>query len=302
MGIRSWNFRIGAFLVSALLFLAAFGPSLAPYDPDYQFTGCVRKDALIDGSCRNLPPLAHAQTLEKDDQRERYQFWLGTDNFGRDQLSRLIYGARYCLVMSILAVLLAALIGLPLGLLGGYYRALDPLVAKGSDILMSFPAILIAIFIVAALGPSLENAIIAVGLTSVAPFVKLTRAQVLAEKHRDYVTAARSIGYSDLRILLRHILPNIMAPLMVLASLSLGTAILESAALSFLGLGVRPPTPEWGLMIREGMKTFFSSGNLQFNPWTSLFSGLFIFANVLGFNLLGDALRDQFDPSLNSKS
>lgn len=296
----SWNLTVGLFLVSGLVFLALFGPALAPYDPEYQFTGCVRKEILNEGSCRNLWPLSHAQTLEKDGKREKYHFLLGTDHFGRDQISRLIHGARYCLIMSVLAVLLAALIGIPLGMIGGYFRRLEVFVAKGSDILMSFPTILIAIFIVAVLGPSLENAIIAVAMTAVAPFVKLTRAQVLAERSLDYVAAAQTIGDSHFRVLFRHIFPNILAPLFVLASLTLGTAILESAALSFLGLGVQAPTPEWGLMIREGIKTFFGSQNLQFNPWTSLFAGLFIFFNVLGFNLLGDALRDRFDPSLRS--
>lgn len=295
---KTWNFRIGFALLCFLVSLALFAPLLAPYDPTYQFTGCVRKVESLDGSCRNLWPFSQAQTLEMNGERERRNFILGTDNFGRDQLSRLIVGARYCLIMSVMAVMLAALIGIPLGLLGGYYRWLNPLVAKGSDILMSFPSILIAIFIVAILGPSLENAIIAVGMTAVAPFIKLTRAQVLSERHKEYVLAAQALGDGDFRILTRHILPNILAPLFVLASLSLGTAILESAALSFLGLGVQAPTPEWGLMIREGIRTFFGSQNLHFNPWTSLLSGFLIFINVLGFNLMGDALRDRFDPSL----
>lgn len=266
----SFGLIFGAAIVLCLLVIALFAPLIAPFDPLLDHPGA-----------ENLAPLSFNGA----------HFWLGTDQLGRDLLSRLIYGSRYCLIMGVLAVALAAVIGVPLGLLAGFNRKFDAPISKSTEILMSFPAILIAILVVAILGPGFFNAIVAVGLTSIPSFVKLTRGQVRAESQRDYVAAARSLGVPSGRILFRHILPNITSPLMVVTSLSLGTAILESAALSFLNLGVTPPAPEWGSMIRSGMEYFLSS-----NPWISTLSGFCIFLNVLGFNLLGDGLRDRWDP------
>lgn len=272
--MKSLNFKIGLLLVGVLMALAFFAPWITPHDPLQDYKGL-----------ENLSP---SWALH-----EGQRFILGTDQLGRDLLSRLIYGARYCLFMGCLAVLFAAAVGIPLGLYAGFHSRLDAFISKGTDIVMSFPAILIAIVIVAILGPGVLNAVIAVAITTIPGFVKLSRSQTKAEAHRDYVQAARTLGVSSHRILFRHIFPNILSPLLVLTSLSLGSAILESAALSFLNLGVTPPAPEWGSMIRSGMEVFFS-----INPWIALFSGFCIFMNVLGFNLLGDALRDRLDPTL----
>ncbi len=268
---------IGGAIILGLVLVAIFGPLLAPYDPLLDHPGFENLSPSIKSYDGNL-------------------FLLGTDTLGRDLLSRLIYGARYCLVMGALSVLLAASIGVPLGLWAGYHPRFDFFISRATDILMSFPAILIAILIVAILGPGIINAVIAVGITSIPIFVRLTRSQTKSESKKDYVKAAEALGVRSTRILVRHIFPNITSPLLVLTSLGLGTAILESAALSFLNLGATPPAPEWGSMIRAGMETFLST-----NPWISIFSGCCIFLNVLGFNLLGDALRDKWDPVLRMR-
>lgn len=273
-----WNLWIGIAIIVLLVILAAFAPWIAPHNPLTDFRGF-----------ENLSP-----SLKRHD---GHLFLLGTDPLGRDLLSRLIFGARYCLFMGGLAVLLASFVGIPIGMLAGSRRRVDTIVTRATDIVMSFPAILIAIIVVAILGPGLINAVIAVAITAIPGFVRLTRGQTKVEMSRDYVQAAVSLGMKESRILFRHVLPNITSPLLVFGSLSLGTAILESAALSFLNLGVSPPAPEWGSMIRSGMETF-----LSINPWVSTFAGVCIFLNVLGFNLLGDALRDYWDPTLRGKS
>jgi len=272
--LKPLGFKIGAVIVITLLTLAILAPWIAPYAPLEDFRGW-----------ENLSPSWKLH--------DGHRFLLGTDQLGRDSLSRLIYGTRYCFLMGCFSVLLAAVIGVPLGLWAGYHARSDLFIAKATDIWMSFPTILIAIAIVAILGPGLWNAVVAVGLTTVPAFVRLTRTQVKSEVRRDYVQAAQSLGVRPERILFRHIFPNITSSLLVLASLGLGSAILESASLSFLNLGVTPPAPEWGSMIRSGMETFLST-----NPWISIESGVCIFLSVLGFNLLGDALRDRFDPML----
>lgn len=274
--MSSPQFKVGMGILLGIIILALFAPWLAPYSP------------LLDHSgFENLPP---SWALHGEN-----RFLLGTDPLGRDILSRLIFGARYCLGMGVSSVLMAILIGVPLGMWAGYHRRIGFYITKLTDILMSFPAILIAIVVVAVLGPGIVNAVIAVGLTNIPIFIRLTRTQVKAEIARDYVKSAEALGASHTRILFVHIFPNILSSLLVLSSLSLGTAILESAALSFLNLGATPPAPEWGSMIRSGMETFLST-----NPWISIFSGTAIFLNVLGFNLLGDALRDHFDPVYDS--
>lgn len=274
----SLGLLVGGVIVLCLLVIAILSPLIAPFDPLLDHPGS-----------ENLGPLTKSMSGS--------WFWLGTDQLGRDLLSRLLHGARYCLIMGVFAVAFAAAFGVPLGLIAGFNQRLDVLISKATEILMSFPAILIAILVVAILGPGFWNAIIAVGLTSIPGFIKLTRGQVKSEAKRDYVMAARALGVSSSRVLLRHIFPNIVSPLLVVTSLSLGTAILESAALSFLNLGVTPPAPEWGSMIRSGMEYFLSS-----NPWISTLSGFCIFLNVLGFNLLGDGLRDRWDPLARGRS
>lgn len=270
---QNLSLKIGGALVSFLVAMALFAPWLAPYSPLQDFSGA-----------ENLRPSLEAHGTGQT-------FWLGTDALGRDLLSRLIFGARICLWMSLMAVSLAALIGVPLGLLSGFFPRLDSMISRGIDILLSFPSILIAILIVAILGPGLWNAVIAVAVTNVPSFLKLTRAQTLQEVGKDYVLAGRALGLSTPRLLLRHILPNIVPSLVVISTLNLGTAILESAALSFLNLGVSPPTAEWGLMIRAGMEDL-----LSVNPWVTVLSGLCILLNVLAFNLLGDGLKERLDP------
>lgn len=272
--MKSWNLKIGFLILFTLLFLALFAGWIAPHDPLKDYIGF-----------ENLSPSFKIY--------DGHYFLLGTDQLGRDLLSRLIYGTRYCLMMGCFSVLLGASIGIPLGIFAGYYRLADRFISKGVDILMSFPVILIAIMVVAILGPGLVNAIIAIGITTIPAFARLSRSQTQSEATKEYTLAARALGQKDFLIMFRHIFPNILAPLIVLTTLTLGAAILESAALSFLNLGVSPPTPEWGSMIRSGMETFLST-----NPWISTFSGTAIFLNVLAFNLLGDGLRDKLDPSL----
>lgn len=266
------NLKLGLGIVLILFLVALFAPFLSPHGPLQDFRGY-----------ENLSPSFES--------KDGFHFLLGTDPLGRDLLSRLIYGARYALLMGVFSVFLAALVGVPLGLYAGTHEKFDRIVSKATDIIMSFPTILIAIVVVSILGPGVVNAVFAVAITSIPIFVRLTRTQTKAEAQKDYVQAARALGLSSRRIIFRHILPNISSPLIVLFSLSLGSAILESASLSFLNLGAVPPTPEWGSMIRSGMETF-----LSINPWVSLFSGACIFVTVLGFNLLGDALRDIWDP------
>lgn len=262
---------IGLSLVIFAGLLAMFAPWISAYSPLKDFPGA-----------ENLPPMS---TFEEE------FFLFGTDSLGRDMWSRLTWGARYTLGMSLGAVILALLVGLPFGVIAGYYPRWDRFLSKASDIMMAFPSLLIAIIVVAILSPGYFNAIVAVAMTSIIPFFKLTRTQVRSESTKEYVLAAKALGMRNLRIIWKHIFPNTLSPLIVLASLSLGSACLEAAALSFLNLGVSPPTPEWGSMIRSGMETF-----LSVNPWVSLLSGIGIFVSVLGFNLLGDALRDWTDP------
>jgi len=220
-------------------------------------------------------------------------FPLGTDNLGRDILSRIIYGGRVSLRVGLMAVLIAAVIGSTLGMLAGYMGGwVDQLVMRIVDVMLAIPGILLALIIIATLGPSMNNLVIAVGISSVPTYARLVRGTVLSAKEREYVEAARALGSSGLRIVLRHLLPNIFAPILVLASLGVGVAILSTAGLSFIGLGVRPPTPEWGGMLADA-RTY-----LRDAWWMFTFPGLAISGTVLSANLLGDALRDVLDPRL----
>jgi peptide/nickel transport system permease protein len=258
----------GGIVILLMVIAALFAPWIAPYDPDRQFG----RDALQGPS-------------------RRYLF--GADNIGRDTLSRVIFGARVSLFVGLTAMLIATAVGVPLGLLAGYYGGLlDSVAMRAMDTLLAFPAVLLAIFIVAVLGPSLTNAILAVGIIYVPAFARLTRANVLSLREKEFVEAARCLGASDLRVMFRSILPNCLPPLVVQFSLGVGYAMLVEAGLSFLGLGVQPPTPAWGQMV--GLARNF----ITLSPWLITFPGLAIFLAVLAFNFFGDGLREATDPRL----
>lgn len=216
--------------------------------------------------------------------------WLGTDEFGRDIWTRILYGGRVSLLMGLVAVVISGTLGVVLGVIAGYYRRLDIYIMQFIDILMVFPSLLMAIAIVAVLGVSLVNAMIAVAFSAVPSFVRVVRGAVLSIREMEYVEAARALGISNVKIIFKHILPNVLSPIIVLATLEFGSAILSAAALSFLGLGAQPPNPEWGALVYVG-KSFLSQA-----WWMTLFPGLAIMLVVLGFNLLGDGLRDALDP------
>ncbi len=257
---------IGALVVVAFVAVAVLAPWLAPYDPSRPDFLHVRQ-----------PPSA--------------EYPLGTDEIGRDVLSRTLFGARASLVAGVISVAIAVGVGVPLGLLSGYYRgALDELIMRVTDAVLSFPFLILAIALAAALGPSLTNAMIAIGIATTPTFVRLTRAQALSVSAEEYVQAARALGASDARILARHVLPNSFAPLLVQATLTIAQAVIAESALSFLGLGVQPPTPSWGGMLNTA-KNFLVQA-----PWMAVFPGLSIFLTVLAFNLFGDGLRDALDP------
>lgn len=219
--------------------------------------------------------------------------WFGTDQLGRDIFSRIIVGAGITLRISFSAVFLGLIVGVCIGMLGGYYgNKIDLVVSYITDILLAFPGLLLAMAIVSITGPSVTGVVLAVGLSSIPQFVRMTRGVVLSEKEKDYVMAARAIGENSLNIMLRYILPNCLAPLTVLTTLRMAVVVLIASGLSFLGLGVQPPTPEWGAMLNEGRSY------LQTAPLLSLFPGLTIMFLVLAFNLLGDGLRDALDPRM----
>ena len=244
---------------------------VSPYDPVRQ----VLRDALLG------PSLAHP---------------FGTDYLGRDILTRMLYGARYSLSIGFGAVAIGIVIGVPLGAVSGYYgRWVDLVVQRFVDILLSFPNILLALSLVATLGPGINNVVFSVGISSMPNFVRLTRASTLSIREMAYVEAARCIGARSRRIIFLHVLRNALAPVIVQATLSLGSAILVAAGLGFLGLGVQPPTPEWGTMLGEGRDYIFS------NPNMATFPGLAVFFAVLAFNLVGDGLRDALDPRLRRR-
>ncbi|MDI3546413.1 MAG: peptide/nickel transport system permease protein [Halanaerobiales bacterium] len=260
----------GVVIIGILLLVALFAPLLAPYSPTEQ-------NILF----RYQPPSS--------------EHWLGTDEMGRDILSRIIYGSRISLRVGLISISLALLMGVTLGLIAGFYGGfLDMVIMRFMDIMLAFPSILLAIAIVAILGPQLENAMIAIAIINVPRFARIIRSSALSLKENDFIKAARALGAGDFRIIVNHLLPNAMAPLIVQTTLSIATAILEAAALSFLGLGAQPPSPEWGAMLSDARSA------LQKAPWVATFPGLAIFFGVLGFNLLGDGLRDALDPKMKN--
>lgn len=264
----------GLIIITIFILCGIFAPYLSPHDP--------LETSLYD---QIKPPLWHANGTWKN--------ILGTDDLGRDILSRLIYGARVSLAVAVFSVGLAFFFGTLLGCISGYYKGiLDSIIMRIMDMILSFPYILLAIVVVAYLGPSLRNAMIAIGITYVPRFARIVRGSVLEECEKDYVTSERAIGARDWRIIFIAILPNCLGPLIVQTTLSCASAILDAAALSFLGLGAQPPTPEWGAMIAQ------SRGLILRASWVMTFPGLAILFAVLGFNLLGDGLRDALDPRL----
>jgi len=264
----------GLVIITIFIFSGILAPYLSPHDP--------LETSLYD---QIKPPLWHENGTWKN--------ILGTDDLGRDILSRLIYGARVSLAVAVFSVGLAFFFGTLLGCLSGYYKGyLDSIIMRIMDMILSFPYILLAIVVVAYLGPSLRNAMIAIGITYIPRFARIVRGSVLEECEKDYVTSARAIGARDWRIIFIAILPNCLGPLIVQTTLSCASAILDAAALSFLGLGAQPPTPEWGAMIAQ------SRGLILRASWVMTFPGLAILFAVLGFNLLGDGLRDALDPRL----
>jgi peptide/nickel transport system permease protein len=247
-----------------------------------------------------LAPLIAPYSITEQNLTQRLQppsskHLFGTDDFGRDIFSRVIYGARISLWVGFFSVLGSVIVGSLLGIIAGYYgRWIDGIISRLFDIMLAFPSILLAIGIVTVLGPSLQNALIAIAVINVPNFGRLIRSRVLSIKQEEYIMAAKAIGMSDMRILFHHILPNSMAPIIVQGTLAIATAIIEAAALGFLGLGAQPPHPEWGKMLADS-KDFLTQA-----PWTMIFPGLAIMLTVLGFNLIGDGLRDALDPRMKN--
>jgi peptide/nickel transport system permease protein len=256
----------GLGVVVFFVLLAIFAPWIALYDPIATSWSAIRK----------APSAAH---------------WFGTDEIGRDVLSRVIFGARASLLAGVVSVSIAMALGVPIGLLAGYAgRWPDALISRMTDAMLATPFLILAIALAAFLGPSLTNAMIAIGISATPIFIRLTRASVLSIKVEDYVEAARAVGNSHLRIAVRHVLPNVLPPLIVQATLTIAAAVIAEASLSFLGLGQQPPEPSWGSMLNT------AKNYVEHAPWMAVWPGVSIFALVLSFNLLGDGLRDALDP------
>ncbi|ACA37949.1 nickel transporter permease [Lysinibacillus sp. fkY74-1] len=261
---------VGAGIVIFFVLLAVIGPFIAPQGINEQ-----------DLTKRLLAPSA--------------DHWFGTDDFGRDIFSRIIHGARISLWVGFFSVILSVIIGSLLGIIAGYYgKWIDTIISRIFDIMLAFPSMLLAIAVVSVLGPSLQNALIAIAIINIPNFGRLIRSKVLSVKEEEYIVAAKAIGMRDSRILFSHILPNSITPIIVQGTLAIATAIIEAAALGFLGLGAQAPAPEWGKMLADARKFLLNA------PWTMIFPGLAIMLTVLGFNLMGDGLRDALDPKMKN--
>jgi len=263
---------IGGIIVILMIIMAVFAPILAPYDPelnDFEFM------------------------LSSPD----WQFLLGTDQFGRDMLSRLIYGARTALFVGFTAAFIGAFTGLVLGVGSAYFGGrIDIIFQRVMDVFMAFPLIIMALAVVAVLGPGIENVIIAITIPFIPQCARVVRSTALSIREIPYIDAARALGYSHIRIILRHMAPNVMAPFLIMLTAFVGQAILLEASLSYLGLGVQEPTPAWGLMLQGGAEEYVESA-----PWVAIWPGIAISLAVFGFNLFGDAVRDILDPRLRSQ-
>ncbi|MBD8034189.1 MULTISPECIES: ABC transporter permease [Solibacillus] len=267
---KSKSALVGSAIVIFFVLIAVFGPFIAPQG--------INEQNL---SMRLQPPSA--------------EFWFGTDDLGRDIFSRILHGARISLTVGLTAVLISAVAGSFLGIIAGYYgRWIDTIISRIFDILLAFPSILLAIAIVSILGPSLQNALIAIAVINIPNFGRLIRSRVLSIKEEEYIHAAKAIGMRNTRILWKHILPNSMTPVIVQGTLAIATAIIEAAALGFLGLGAEAPQPEWGKMLADARMFLLNA------PWALIFPGLAIMLTVIGFNLMGDGLRDALDPKMKN--
>lgn len=263
---------IGLVIVVSFILMAALAPLLAPADPFVQNT-----------DLKFMPPFWM--------EGSQWPHILGTDILGRDVLSRLLFGARLSLMIGFISVGVGASVGIPMGMISGFFGGfIDIVIMRITDVMLAFPSILLAVCIVAILGPSLENAMIAIGIVAIPTYARVVRGSVLAEKEKEYVTADVAMGRKQMQILFKAILPNVFSPLLVIGTLSFAGAVLEAAGLSFIGLGAQPPVPEWGALLFEGKAYVFNA------PWLIMFPGIAILFTVIGFNLFGDALRDVLDP------
>lgn len=283
---RQRNAVIGLIIIGILILVAIFAPFIAPYDPEEVLIG-------VEDIKKREAPCIHFLGCSED----RPQHFLGIDGNVRDEFSRVIYGTRLSLLIGFSTVGFAIIIGVTIGALSGYYGGwLDNISMRFMDVLMAFPSLLLAISIVSVLGPGIENALLAIAIVSIPIYARVVRASVLSVKEQTFVSASRALGASNLHILINRVLPNAIPPLIVQGTLGIGTAILDAAALSFIGLGAQPPTPEWGTMLGSERNQLFSAPHLVFFP------GIAIMITVLAFNLLGDGLRDAIDPRLTHQS
>jgi peptide/nickel transport system permease protein len=273
--VRNPGAIVGAFIVVGFVVVALFAPVLAPYPPDE-----VRLDRVAEGCCPG-PSWEHP---------------MGIDDLGRDELSRVIYGARYSLLIGIVSVTVGLTAGLLLGAAAGYFGRLDNLIMRIVDIMLAIPGFLMAIGIAALMGPGLLSVMIAIGIVNIPIFTRLMRGSILGQKENDYVLAARAVGVPSRKVLSAHILPNAISPVIVAGTLALATAIIDAAGLGFLGLGPQEPsTPEWGIMLTDSVRY------LETAPFLAFFPGLAIVVVVMGFNLIGDGLREALDPKLRGR-